>query len=62
MMESQRSTYVSVKMSHRSLRNQMKRSDYKDKYSQQAKDMGRMSNRKKGNDKSKEKRKDKSES
>ena len=44
-MESQRSTYESVRMSHRSLKKWMEGSDYKDKCSQQADDMGGMSNR-----------------
>ena len=43
-MESRRSTYKSVEMSHRSLRNWMKGSDYKDKCGQWANDVGRMSN------------------
>ena len=43
---------MSVKMSHRSLRNQMEGSDYEDKCGQQTNDMGRRSNHEKRNDKS----------
>ena len=46
-MELQKSTYVSVKMSHRSPRNQIEGSDYKDKCGQQAGDVGEMSNHEK---------------
>ena len=43
-MELQRSTYESARMSHRSPKKQMEGSNYKDKCSQQADDMGGMSN------------------
>ena len=52
---------MSVRMSHRSLKNWMEGSDYKDKCSQQADDVERMSNHEERKDKSK-KRKEKGKS
>ena len=54
-MDLQRSTCVSVKMSQGSPWNRMEGSNYEDKCSQRADDVGRMSNHEKRKDKSKEK-------
>ena len=55
-MELQRSTHELARVSQRSPRKRMEGSDYEDKCSQWADDVGRVSNRKKRKDKSKRKR------